>query len=94
MRATLPVITDRIRFQRRCMMKIFVSNFGSSTDVARLAQLFLDYGDVEAVRIRKGQKRVYGIVEMSRESDGNEAIRDLDGKDWLGQRLEVKESTY
>jgi RNA recognition motif. (a.k.a. RRM, RBD, or RNP domain) len=47
------------------MMKIFVSNFGSSTDVARLAQLFLDYGDVEAVRIRKGQKRVYGIVEMS-----------------------------
>ena len=75
-------------------MKIFVSNFGWSTDVARLAQLFLDYGDVEAVRIRKGQKRVYGIVEMSRESDGNEAIRELDGKDWFGQRLEVKESTY
>jgi len=49
---------------------------------------------VEAVRIRKGQKRVYGIVEMSRESDGNEAIRELDGKDWLGQRLEVKESAY
>jgi len=69
-------------------------SFGSSTDVARLAQLFLDYGDVEAVRIRKGQKRVYGIVEMSRESDANEAIRELDGKDWLGQRLEVKESTY
>lgn len=75
-------------------MKIFVSNFGSSTDVARLAQLFLEHGNVEAVRIRKGQKRAYGIVEMSRESDGNEAIRDLDGKDWFGQRLEVKESMY
>jgi RNA recognition motif-containing protein len=76
------------------MMKIFVSNFGSSTDIARLAQLFLDYGDVEAVRIRKGQKRVYGIVEMPRESEADEAIRHLDGKDWFGQRLEVKESTY
>ena len=75
-------------------MKIFVSNFGSSTNVARLADLFLNYGNVEAVRVRKGQKRVYGIVEMPRESDANEAIRDLDGKDWFGQRLEVKESTY
>jgi RNA recognition motif-containing protein len=75
-------------------MKIFVSNFSLSTNVALLAQLFLDYGDVEAVRIRKGQKRVYGIVEMPRESEANEAIRHLDGKDWLGQRLEVKESMY
>ena len=75
-------------------MKIFVSNFSSSTTVAHLAQLFLDYGDVEAVRVRKGQKRVYGIVEMPRESEANEAIRGLDGKDRLGQRLEVKESAY
>ncbi len=75
-------------------MKIFVSNFDSLTNIACLAQLFLDYGEVEAVRVRKGQKRVYGIVEMPRESDANEAIRHLDGKDWFGQRLEVKESAY
>ena len=76
------------------MTKLFVSNFDSHTSLASLAGLFERHGDVAAVRIRQGQKRVYAIVEMPSDSAAADAIRGLDGEDWQGMRLEVTESRF
>lgn len=74
-------------------MKIFVTNFEDSTSVAALALLFQDFGHVEAIRLKQGKKRMYALVEMDVHR-GEQAIRELDRREWHGMRLEVMESQY
>jgi RNA recognition motif-containing protein len=76
------------------MTKIFVSNFDWSTTLARIADLFENYGEVTSARLRYSKGRKYAIVEMPDDSDANEAIRELDGTDFRGQRLWVRESSW
>jgi RNA recognition motif-containing protein len=64
------------------MTKIFVSNFDWSTTLARIADLFENYGEVTSARLRYSKGRKYAIVEMPDDSDANEAIRGLDGKEF------------
>jgi RNA recognition motif-containing protein len=72
-------------------MKLFVSNFEDSTTLVDLAMLFQEFGNVEAIRMKQGEKRKYALIEM--DSYGAErAIADLDRKNWQGMRLEVTES--
>jgi RNA recognition motif-containing protein len=76
------------------MTKIFVANFDWTTTLARIADLFENYGEVTSVRLRHGQKRTYAIVEMSDDSGAKDAIRELDGQVWDGHRLHVQQSGW
>jgi len=75
-------------------MKLFVSDFGESLDIADLAALFGRYGRVTALRILQGQKRTYALVDIDSDIAGQRAIQDLNGKKHAGQWLQVKESWW
>jgi hypothetical protein len=45
-------------------VKLFVINFEDSTTLADLALLFMDSGEVVAIRMKQGEKRKYALVEM------------------------------
>jgi RNA recognition motif. (a.k.a. RRM, RBD, or RNP domain) len=74
-------------------VKLFVINFEDSTTLADLALLFMDSGEVVAIRMKQGEKRKYALVEMY-PYGAERAIADLDGKNWRGMRLQVMESQY
>ena len=74
-------------------MKLFVSGFFQLTKVSEVADLFEDCGQVNWVRLKKGEKRAYAVVEMP-DFDAQRAIQELDGTEWKGRRLEVTESRW
>jgi RNA recognition motif-containing protein len=75
-------------------MKLFVSGFFDSARVSEVADLLEGCGKVTAVRLKKGEKRAYAIVEMSDEFGAERAIQELNGTEWNGRRLEVSESRW
>lgn len=76
------------------MTKIVVFNFASNTTIAQIAALFVKYGDVTLVRMRWRPRRRYCIVQMPNDFDAEKAIRELDGRDWGGQPLQVEICTF
>jgi RNA recognition motif-containing protein len=74
-------------------MKLFVVGFDNSVTLVDLLMLFQEFGDVEAIRMKQGEKRRYALIEMGAYG-GERAIAELDGKNWRGMRLEVTESRY
>jgi hypothetical protein len=78
---------------REAKMKLFVANFDDSTTLVDLAMLFQGYGNVDALRIKQGEKRRYSVIEMDAYG-AEQAIAALDRKYWRGTRLEVTESRY
>lgn len=75
-------------------MKLFVSGFFDLTTVSEVAGLLEGCGDVTSVRLKKGEKRAYAIVEMYDDFGAKRAIEELDGTEWKGRRLEVSESRW
>lgn len=73
-------------------MKLFVANFEDSTTILDVLSLFMECGEVVAIRMKQGQKRKYAIVEM--DYGAERALEELDGKSWRGGRLDVTESTW
>jgi RNA recognition motif-containing protein len=78
------------------MKNIFVGNlsFGTTEDTLRSA--FEPYGSVDNVNIIRdrdtGQPRGFAFVEMSNDSEANNAINALNGKDLDGRSLNVNEA--
>jgi cold-inducible RNA-binding protein len=78
------------------MKNIFVGNlsFGTTEDTLRAA--FEPYGSVDNVNIIRdrdtGQPRGFAFVEMSNDSEANNAINGLNGKDLDGRSLNVNEA--
>ena len=78
------------------MKNIFVGNlsFGTTEDTLRSA--FEPYGSVDNVNIIRdrdtGQPRGFAFVEMSNDSEANNAINALNGKDIDGRSLNVNEA--
>lgn len=78
------------------MKNIFVGNlsFGTTEDTLRTA--FEPYGSVDNVNIIRdrdtGQPRGFAFVEMSNDSEANNAINALNGKDIDGRSLNVNEA--
>lgn len=73
-------------------MNLFVSNFPFATTEDELADLFAEFGDVNSAKIitdrDTGRSRGFGFVDMN-ESGGNQAIANLDCKDFQGRTLHV-----
>src|SRR4030065_1326180 len=77
-------------------MNIYVGNLSFDVSEENLRQAFEAFGQVSAASIVKdkysGQPRGFGFVEMPNQAEAQAAIQNLNGKELLGQTLNVSEA--
>lgn len=77
-------------------MQIYVGNMSYRTTEESLTGLFSQYGDVERVKIitdrETGRAKGFGFVTMNDSSEANNAIVELNGKEFEGRELRVNEA--
>jgi RNA recognition motif-containing protein len=77
-------------------MNIYVSNISFSVTEDDLSQVFAEFGNVTSVKIITdkftGKSRGFGFVEMSDDSEAQSAIQELNGSEFAGRELQVKEA--
>lgn len=77
-------------------MNIYVGNLSSKATEENIRQAFEAFGQVSSTNIIKdkytGQSRGFGFVEMPDRTEAQAAIQNLNGKDLLGQALNVNEA--
>ena len=75
--------------------RIYIGNLPYTSNEEDVRQLFAAYGDVVSCALptdrETGRPRGFGFVEMSNE-DATKAIQELDGQDFGGRSLRVKEA--
>ncbi len=75
---------------------IYVGNLPWSCTEQEVRAAFEAYGEVTSVNLiedrETGRPRGFGFVEMDDASAAEEAIRNLDGKDFGGRALKVNEA--
>ncbi len=76
--------------------KLYVGNLPYAVDKQTLADLFGEFGTVESVNIiterETGRSKGFGFVEMSSDSEAQESIKELNGKDCEGRPMTVNEA--
>ena len=74
-------------------MNIYVSNLNFSTTGESLQELFAAYGEVTSAKIitdrETGRSRGFGFVEMSDDTEGENAISKLNETDFEGKTINV-----
>jgi cold-inducible RNA-binding protein len=77
-------------------MNIYVGNLSYDVSGENLRQAFEPFGQVSLATIVKdkynGQPRGFGFVEMPDRAEAQAAIENLNGKDLLGQQMNVNEA--
>ena len=77
-------------------MIIYVGNLSYNATEETVRQAFESFGQVISARIIKdkytGQSRGFGFVEMLEQSQAQEAIKSLNGKELLGKQMSVNEA--
>jgi RNA recognition motif-containing protein len=77
-------------------MNIYVGNVSYDLTEKGLEELFAEFGSVTAARIitdrMTGRSKGFGFVEMEKKEEGEEAIKQLDGKEINGRPLKVNEA--
>ena len=77
-------------------MKLFVAKLNRDAVESDLLEWFGAMGSVKSVKIvmdrETGQSKCFGFVEMEREEDGQRAIAEMDGKEFMGFRMVLKEA--
>ena len=77
-------------------MKIYVGNLSYDVAESDLEQAFGEFGAVTSVNILKdkqtGQSKGFGFVEMAEVSEGQTAIKELNGKELMGRELKVDQA--
>lgn len=70
---------------------IFVANLNEEVTEEEVQDKFADYGKVSDVRLnldhRTGYVKGYALVQFEEYQQACVAVEELDGKDWLGNRL-------
>ncbi|GAB4359851.1 MAG: RNA recognition motif domain-containing protein [Methylohalobius sp. ZOD2] len=78
------------------MKNIYVGNLPYQLSEDELRDAFSQFGDVSSVRIIKDRytdrSKGFGFVEMSVDSEAEDAIKNLDGQDLKGRALRVNEA--
>ena len=75
--------------------KLYVGNISFGTTEEQLMELFSEVGElgsVALVRDDMGRNRGFGFVTMRTKEGGNAAMEQLNGKDFNGRTLAVRES--
>ena len=84
------------RIKSPIIMKLYVGNLSFDMTERTLRELFEPFGTVSEVKLimdrETGQSRGFGFVTMGNDSEGNAAIKGLDGKDKGGRKLTVNEA--
>lgn len=77
-------------------MKIFIAGVPFNVEEPELRAVFGDFGYVKSLRIIKdretGKSKGFGFVEMPNDEEAREAIRNMNGGDYNGSRITVKEA--
>lgn len=77
-------------------MNIYVGNLNYRIKEADLQQIMEDYGSVSSVKVitdrETGKSKGFGFVEMSNEDEGAKAIAELNGAEYEGRTMVVKEA--
>jgi len=75
-------------------MNIFVANLNYKVQDKELKELFESFGTVDSARVINDREthrsKGFGFVEMPNDDEANNAIRDLDGKEFHGKNIAVK----
>jgi len=73
--------------------KLYVGNINWGTTEEAVKELFSNYGEVVSVKIitdnLTGRSKGFGFVEMSSQAEAEQAISELNGKDYEGRPLKV-----
>lgn len=76
--------------------KLYVGNLPFNTTEDSLANTFAAFGTVDSVKIitdrDTGRSKGFGFVEMSQDSEAQDAISKLDGSDQGGRNIKVTEA--
>jgi len=77
-------------------MKLYVGNLSFNTTSYDLEELFGQIGTVQSANVVEdrdtGRSRGFGFVEMSSKEEGQNAIAELNGKDFDGRSLTINEA--
>ena len=77
-------------------MNIYVANISFRMTDGELRDLFEPFGEVSSAKIvqdkETGRSRGFGFVEMSNDSEGSQAINELNQRDVAGRPLVVNEA--
>ncbi len=77
-------------------MKLYVGGLAYETTDKELEDLFGTHGTVTSVAIIKdrdtGQSKGFGFVEMADIKEGQNAIKELDGKEVSGRKINVNQA--
>ncbi len=77
-------------------MNIYVGNLSQQATEEKIREAFASFGEVSSVTIVKdkytGQPRGFGFVEMPDSTQAQAAIKSLNGKELLGQSINVSEA--
>ena len=76
--------------------RLYVGNLDYEVGSSELEAMVSDHGTVESAEViidrSTGQSKGFGFVEMSTEEEAQAAIAALDGKDFQGRAIAVKEA--
>jgi RNA recognition motif-containing protein len=70
--------------------KLYVGNLSYSATNKDLEDLFSDYGEIRNIKIIEGKG--FGFVEMSSQSEAEQAKEALDGTEFMGRSIRVDEA--
>ncbi len=74
-------------------MKIYVGNLPYAVNDADLEKMFSQFGSVTESKIitdrDTGRSKGFGFIEMPNQTEGDEAIKQLDGKEMEGRNIKV-----
>ncbi len=77
-------------------MNIFISNLNYNTVESELQSLFENYGTVDSAKIimdrDTGRSRGFGFVEMPNDDEANQAIEELNQKEFKQKVLNISEA--
>lgn len=77
-------------------MDIFVAKLSSETTAENLTELFSGYGTVSLSKVimdrTTGMSKCYGFVEMKNDTEGANAIEQLNDSKFMGKYILVKKS--
>lgn len=73
--------------------KLYVGNISYHVDEGSLEKEFANFGSVKSVKIiteyETGRSKGFGFVEMETSDEAQEAIKNLDGKEFGGRSMRV-----
>ena len=76
--------------------KIYVGNLAYGVDSDQLRDKFTEHGQVTSAKVitdrDTGRSKGFGFVEMESGDMAQSAIENLDGSEWEGRRMNVKEA--